>query len=531
MATLFGGIGDDEFEYGYDGSDVIEDAGGSADRLILSTRDLDGTRHWGDNYYDGDDLVFVSRQSAADTLTIKDALGDGRIEILTFRPSDGAFADFTLRISSADDGLTGSDILYVGTQDDDLIVMSGGYNETTTAAGDDEIRMGDGGGWANAGDGDDSLLGGAGRDTMYGDGFSGGTGNDIFDGMGGDDQIYGGSGNDTITDGSGNDIVDGGMGDDILHNSGGTDTFYGGAGVDTLVTDVSSGFDPRSFVVGFDAAAGTHGRVDSVVGQDTIADIENFTMIGDFNVEASGNAAANILITDDGDDKLNGKGGADWLIGKGGNDTIGGQSGSDDLYGGSGRDDIEGGRGQDLIYGGSGADTLNGNKSADRVFGNGGNDKLIGDTGFDQLYGGAASDRLYGGDSGDSLYGGNGKDFLIGEAGADKHWGGRGADRFVFERESDTGTASNARDIIKDFNRGQDDRIDLRPMDAKQGRSGNQQFEFIGRDGFSETRGELRISDRGDDIVVLGDRDGDGRADFSILVENVSGLNSGDFFL
>ena len=75
-------------------------------------------------------------------------------------------------------------------------------------------------------------------------------------------------------------------------------------GSDTLITDISTGFDERSFEIGFDTVAGTHGRLNSTVGQDTITGIENFTLKGNFNAVVTGGDEDNIFITDAGDDTM-----------------------------------------------------------------------------------------------------------------------------------------------------------------------------------------------------------------------------------
>jgi serralysin len=60
--------------------------------------------------------------------------------------------------------------------------------------------------------------------------------------------------------------------------------------------------------------------------------------------------------------------------------------------------------------------------------------------------------------------------------------------------------------------------------------NGNNKFVFIGRDDFSDTKGELRIEDLGPKVIVQGDVNSDGKADFEILVK-VGSLSTGDFLL
>ncbi|MEE3663101.1 tandem-95 repeat protein [Brenneria sp. g21c3] len=84
---------------------------------------------------------------------------------------------------------------------------------------------------------------------------------------------------------------------------------------------------------------------------------------------------------------------------------------------------------------------------------NDGNDILNGGTGNDILYGQGGNDTLYGGSGNDKLYGGD--DILIGGPGNDILTGGSGADLFKWQA-GDVG-----HDVIKDFNAGEGDRIDL----------------------------------------------------------------------
>ncbi|MCL2892705.1 immunoglobulin-like domain-containing protein, partial [Brenneria tiliae] len=95
---------------------------------------------------------------------------------------------------------------------------------------------------------------------------------------------------------------------------------------------------------------------------------------------------------------------------------------------------------------GDGNDILNGGAGDDILYGQGGDDTLIG---------GAGNDILYGGDGNDTLLGGTGDDILIGGAGDDVLTGGAGADIFKWQA-GDVG-----HDVIKDFNIGEGDRIDL----------------------------------------------------------------------
>lgn len=263
------------------------------------------------------------------------------------------------------------------------------------------------------------------------------------------------------------------------------------------------------------AALGT-AQIDRVVygGSGTVIlpdTIENLTLTGG-NANGYGNALRNLLI---------GSAGKNVLQGFGGNDTVSGHAGDDRLQGGSGKDRLDGGSGNDSLKG------------------DGGNDTMIGGTGHDSLWGGTGADRLEGGTGNDTLKGDSGNDRIVGGQGRDKMWGGSGADMFVFTTVQESRVGSQ-RDVIYDFQSGRDV-IDLRGIDANELRKGNQAFSWIGTKGpflhpdeaasvfltagFTGRAGELRY-DRG---ILMGDTDGDGRADFEIKI--VGRFSHGDVIL
>ena len=75
------------------------------------------------------------------------------------------------------------------------------------------------------------------------------------------------------------------------------------------------------------------------------------------------------------------------------------------------------------------------------------------------------------------------------------------------------------------------ERIDLRGIDANTGTAGDQAFSFIGTAAFSATAGELRYAFDGTDTWVQGDVDGDGVADFEIVLSGEYPMVAGDFYL
>ena len=148
-----------------------------------------------------------------------------------------------------------------------------------------------------------------------------------------------------------------------------------------------------------------------------------------------------------------------------------------------------------------------GTDAADRLMGTGGPDHIMGMAGADVLIGRNGTDTLDGGAGADRLTGGRGRDVLI---------GGAGADRFVFAEGDSRRGAS--RDVIKDFAPGED-RIVL----------GAGATDFIGRNGFTRTAGEVRVGIVDGVTVVQLDRDGNGRADLEVAVTGVATLGVEDF--
>jgi len=197
------------------------------------------------------------------------------------------------------------------------------------------------------------------------------------------------------------------------------------------------------------------------------------------------------------------------LIGTGNelDNRIVGSGGSDHIFGMDGNDLVQGVNGDDWISGGNGDDDLRGDVGNDTIFGDAGADKLIGGAGADVLIGGAGDDLLEGGE------------------GADVLTGGDGSDAFQFRQE-----ALGAGDVITDFGVGAD-RIVLRPVDAVVSTSSDDAFRFIGNQAFHHIAGELRYEVQGSNLLLLGDTNGDGYADLTILLQGVQAISSNQIVL
>lgn len=170
--------------------------------------------------------------------------------------------------------------------------------------------------------------------------------------------------------------------------------------------------------------------------------------------------------------------------------------------------------------------TINGSDDGDRIVGRKEASIINGLGNVDLLFGMSGNDTLDGGTDDDVLTGGKGKDHLI---------GGIGSDRFDFNavNESKRGAA----DVIQDFDfGGGPDLIDLRDIDAKKGGADNK-FKFIGTQHFQHKAGELHYIKHNapgtahDKTIVEGDVNGDGRADFQIVLLGLHKLHGGDLLL
>jgi Ca2+-binding RTX toxin-like protein len=188
---------------------------------------------------------------------------------------------------------------------------------------------------------------------------------------------------------------------------------------------------------------------------------------------------------------------------------------------------MNGGDGDDRYYIDNVDDTVTDSSGLDSIYTT--IDHTLG-TGFERLY--AYSDdgfALTGNGTDNTIVGRGGDDIITGGAGRDVMTGGAGADTFVFQALSDS-VASAARDVIKDFLIGTD-KIDLTAIDANTGLADDQAFTFIGSGGFTHTAGELQAKAAGANTLVSGDVDGNGQADFQILLGGSVALQATDFLL
>ena len=343
---------------------------------------------------------------------------------------------------------------------------------------------------------------------------TGTTGSDTFYVWGGNDIVNGGAGNDVFYDQgiigdnsgafSGNDQFIGGLGNDVFYAGDGNNVYDGGGGTDK----VSYLFAHHNVAVNL--ANGT-GAGD---GSDSLVSIENVDG-GRGNDTITGDNNANVLFGDNGADTLNGGGG---------NDILRGGLGDDVLNGGTGVDTV------DYSYLNSdplGQVLINLAQDAAAEFGTQvtSHGPVRVQVGFDTM---TSISNVVGTSGNDLILGNNAANVLTGGHGQDQMAGGSNVDTFVFN--SITDSSNGAPDLITDFQPALD-KLDLSGIDANASLSGNQGFTFLGAGAFDNHAAELIYQVIQGSAFVRGDVNGDGAADFTIKLQNVSSLAATDFRL
>ncbi|HUG61772.1 MAG TPA: calcium-binding protein, partial [Methylomirabilota bacterium] len=331
---------------------------------------------------------------------------------------------------------------------------------------------------------------------LTGDAPISGAGNDLDNAIAGNDAantLLGHAGDDTLVGKGGPDRLDGGPGADMMTGNAGDDTYVVDNAGDVVVEIPGGGVD----------------TVESALTYVLPADVENLKLIGSASIGGTGNGHANVIIGNSGNNFIDGGSGNDTLVGGVGNDTI---------LGGAGNDTIEGGLGADTLDGGPGVDTLSFAGRSSGVKADLKSKTIDGDAvkGFENLTGSAFNDELSGTNGANVIFGGGGADRIEGRKGRDRLTGGAGKDVFVFRKVADS--PARAPDTITDFRTG--DRIDLSALDANIRLKGRQRFTWRGGRKFTRKPGELRFGKR----ALWADTDGDGRADFKVLLPGVKSL-------
>jgi Ca2+-binding RTX toxin-like protein len=325
--------------------------------------------------------------------------------------------------------------------------------DATGNAGDNKLMGNSGDNVLDGGDGTDTMTGGLGNDTYVVDD----AGDQVVEAAdGGTDLVKSnidftlaalafvenvtltGTSDIDVTGNALDNVLTGNDGVNLLDGGVGNDTMIGGKGDDTYLVDDIDDVISETF------ANFSLGGIDTVVANITysiagVANVDNITLDGGAQVNATGNGANNILTGNGSDNVLDGAGGVDTLNGGGGSDTLRGGAGfdvyvidADDVV------DEQGGYGdvwdevrfsfllastilgiEKYTYTGSSAWSFSGGGSSNWFTGGSGSDTLTGGAGDDLLDGGAGLDALKGGSGNDTYFIDNAADTIDEEGNAD----------------------------------------------------------------------------------------------------------------
>lgn len=230
---------------------------------------------------------------------------------------------------------------------------------------------------------------------------NGGSGVDMLIGHAGDDRLSGGAENDFLHGRAGNDWLDGGAGNDLLDGGTGADRMIGGTGDDIYRVDDIGDKVIEKPGEGYD-------RVESTIDFDMAGlNVEELRLTGSANVSAFGSAAADTIVGNDGNNVIDGRGGADIMRGGRGDDVYYVDNSADKVI------ELQGaGQGNDIVYAsvsydlaatfvetlrltGTSDTNAMGNSQINTLYGNAGNNILDGRGGADLMVGGLGNDTYY----------------------------------------------------------------------------------------------------------------------------------------
>ena len=424
---MIGGAGDDSYHVDNVADTVVEQAGEGTDSVFSSVSLTLGA--------DIENLTLTGAWSLNGT-------GNALANILTGNTSANTL-----------NGLAGADVMAGGTGNDTYHVDDAGdvVNEWANAGTDtvhasvsytlathaeNLVLMGSAslngtGNWlsniltGNAGD--NVLDGGTGADAMSGD-----AGNDTYhvDNTGdtitewwnrGVDTVYASVShtlaanveNLTLTgiwslSATGNELANilvGNEASNVLDGAAGADTMIGGAGNDTYLVD-NSGDMVR------EDAGGGRDLVKSAISYRLGANLEDLTLLGSANINATGNELGNSLTGNSGNNVLDGGAGADAMLGGTGDDTYTIENAGDTVteWWNNGTDSVNasvsfalGANIENLTLTGAGSIDATGNDLANILTGNAADNVLNGGAGADTMIGGAGNDVYHVDNAGDLI--------------------------------------------------------------------------------------------------------------------------------
>lgn len=452
--AMAGGAGDDIYIVDHAGDLVIEQAHEGTDTVLAGVsyalsanvenlvltgtddtsatgNDLDNilTGNAGDNLLDGGVGADTMAGGAGDDTYIVDNAGDTVFE-LADAGIDSVFSSVSFVLPEHVENLTlTGDVAIDGTGNALDNILTGNDAANLLAGGDgNDLLVGNGG--------NDVLNGGIGVDHM-----SGGTGDDLYyvDDAGDVVEEVADGGYDTVRttisltapahvervellgadhlNATGNEldnVLIGNTGDNRLDGGLGADAMAGGAGDDVYIVDHAGDTIVEAANEGIDLVLAS---VTTTLSEH----VENLTLTGSADINATGNTQDNILTGNTGNNNLDGGAGADTMAAGAGDDNYWVDNSADTVFEAmnEGIDSIytqvsyvlpEHVENLYLIGDGS----INGG-------GNGADNVLVGNSGDNHISGGGGNDMLDGAGGNDTLDGGTGNDVLIGGAGDDTY--------------------------------------------------------------------------------------------------------------
>ena len=474
--AMTGGVGDDEYHVD-DADDTVSESQGEGRDVVFTGIDYVLAENIEDlRIRQGSQATHATGNAADNTIVGNNILGSTLLGMAGNDIIDGGAGNDLL------DGGEGADILAGAAGDDEYHVDDVGdqVNEAFASGTDSVFATVDHALWSNV---ENLTL--VGPTALEGTGnglanvITGNASDNTLRGEGGDDTLVGGTGNDILDGGSGSDVLDGGDGDDVYLVDNAQDVIVeaAGGGTDTVQSAVSYvlGADLENLtLVGQDARNGTGNAGDNVIlgneyenrldggggedrlegggGDDTyvidsagdvvvelegegydtveigrsfsvseIANIENVTLTGTLNINATGDDGTNILIGNSGDNVLDGGLGQDIMQGGAGNDTYivdaddnwvieSPDEGIDTIVRNFDTTYILEANVENLTLAGS-VYRGNGNELDNVITGNDADNNLLGLGGNDTLIGGGGDDALFGSEGQDVLIGGTGDDY------------------------------------------------------------------------------------------------------------------------
>ncbi|WP_416066242.1 calcium-binding protein [Rhizobium sp. ZK1] len=210
-------------------------------------------------------------------------------------------------------------------------------------------------------------------------------------------------------------ILIGNSGANVLDGSAGADRMQGGAGDDTYIVDNADDVVVEAGGSGKDAIK-SYVSISLADTYHVTGTVENLTLLGTSDINATGNASDNVLIGNSGDNTIDGGKGNDRMMGGLGNDTykVGSTSDVVDETGGNGTDTVSTSISYNLANTLGTVENLTLTTSAAlNATGNDADNVLTGNTAGNIISGGLGNDRLIGGGGIDTLNGGAGGDYFV----------------------------------------------------------------------------------------------------------------------